>query len=205
MKKPRNIFILFTSKVIKDILLQIVFLRRCRSQTVNIKFFFPFFHGNHLLCACLGLSHSFICFGIEPFTAHIKSILFIGIIGILQRSEIIFLCQLRSHLCKCFGNRTSAFLGTNSRTAAVPFGYMKSPEDPKQWIIEEPAAKIVRYIFELCIAGLGPMQIARRLEDEKVVCPTEYYYSIGRKTSNKRPVNPYKWDQATVVHILENR
>jgi hypothetical protein len=43
------------------------------------------------------------------------------------------------------------------------------------------------------------------LEDEKVVCPTEYYYSIGRKTSNKRPVNPYKWDQATVVHILENR
>ena len=54
--------------------------------------------------------------------------------------------------------------------SAVPFGYMKSPEDPKQWIIEEPAAKIVRYIFELCIAGLGPMQSARRLEDEKVVC-----------------------------------
>ena len=90
-------------------------------------------------------------------------------------------------------------------SAAVPFGYMKSSEDSKQWIIEEPAAKIVRYIFELCIAGLGPMQIARRLEDEKVVCPTEYYYSIGRKTSNKRPANPYKWDQATVVHILENR
>ena len=90
-------------------------------------------------------------------------------------------------------------------SAAVPFGYMKSHEDSKQWIIEEPAAKIVRYIFELCIAGLGPMQIARRLEDEKVVCPTEYYYSIGRKTSNKRPANPYKWDQATVVHILENR
>ena len=90
-------------------------------------------------------------------------------------------------------------------SSAVPFGYMKSPEDSKQWIIEEPAAKIVRYIFELCIAGLGPMQIARRLEDEKVVCPTEYYYSIGRKTSNKRPANPYKWDQATVVHILENR
>ncbi len=90
-------------------------------------------------------------------------------------------------------------------SSAVPFGYMKSPEDSKQWIIEEPAAKIVRYIFELCIAGLGPMQIARRLENEKVVCPTEYYYSIGRKTSNKRPANPYKWDQATVVHILENR
>ena len=41
--------------------------------------------------------------------------------------------------------------------SAVPFGYMKSTEDPKQWIIDEPAAKVVRYVFELCIAGLGPM------------------------------------------------
>ena len=88
---------------------------------------------------------------------------------------------------------------------AVPFGYMKSPEDSKQWIIDEPAAKVVRYIFELCIAGLGPMQIAKRLESEKIVSPTEYYYSIGRKTSNKRPENPYRWEQATIVHILENK
>ena len=90
-------------------------------------------------------------------------------------------------------------------SSAVPFGYMKSPDDSKQWIIDEPAAKVVRYIFELCIAGLGPMQIAKRLESERIVSPTEYYYSIGRKTSNKRPANPYRWEQTTVVHILENR
>ena len=88
---------------------------------------------------------------------------------------------------------------------AVPFGYMKSPDDAKQWIIDEPAAKVVRYIFELCIAGLGPMQIAKRLENERIVNPTEYYYSIGRKTSNQRPANPYRWEQKTVVHILENK
>ena len=82
---------------------------------------------------------------------------------------------------------------------------MKSPDDPKQWIIDEPAAKIVRYIFELCIAGLGPMKIAKRLESEKIVNPTEYYYSIGRKTCNKRPIDPYRWEQKTVVHILENK
>ena len=35
-------------------------------------------------------------------------------------------------------------------SSAVPFGYMKSPDNPKQWIIDEPAAKVVRYIFELC-------------------------------------------------------
>lgn len=90
-------------------------------------------------------------------------------------------------------------------SAAVPFGYMKSSNNPKQWIVDEPAAKIVRYIFELCLAGLGPMKIARRLEDEQIICPTEHYYRKGIKASNPRPQNPYIWDQTTVRHILENR
>lgn len=89
-------------------------------------------------------------------------------------------------------------------SSAVPFGYMKSPDNPKQWIIDEPAAKVVRYIFELCLAGLGPMKIARRLEDEQIICPTEHYYRKDIKASNPRPQNPYRWDQATVRHILEN-
>ena len=90
-------------------------------------------------------------------------------------------------------------------SSAVPFGYMKSTDNPKQWIIDEPAAKVVRYIFELCLAGLGPMKIARRLEDEQIICPTEHYYRKGIKASNPRPQNPYRWDQVTVRHILENR
>lgn len=90
-------------------------------------------------------------------------------------------------------------------SAAVPFGYMKSSDNPKQWIVDEPAAKIVRYIFELCLAGLGPMRIARRLEDEQIICPTEHYCRKGIKASNPRPQNPYIWDQTTVRHILENR
>lgn len=90
-------------------------------------------------------------------------------------------------------------------SAAVPFGYMKSSDNPKQWIVDEPAAKIVRFIFELCLAGLGPMKIARRLEDEQIICPTEHYYRKGIKASNPRPQNPYIWDQTTVRHILENR
>ncbi len=88
---------------------------------------------------------------------------------------------------------------------AVPYGYMKSPDNPKQWIIDAPAAKVVRHIFELCLAGLGPMKIARRLEDEQIVCPTEHYYREGIKPSNPRPQDPYRWDQTTVRHILENR
>ncbi len=88
----------------------------------------------------------------------------------------------------------------------APYGYQKSESDPKQWIVDEPAAKVVRYIFQLCIEGLGPTQIAHRLEDEKVICPTAYYMSLGRKTSNSMPKRgEYAWETATIKHILANR
>lgn len=90
-------------------------------------------------------------------------------------------------------------------SATVPFGYMKSDEDKKQWIIDEPAAEVVRKIFDLCLGGKGPSQIARLLEEQQLLSPTAYYYSIGRKCRNKNPLNPYRWEQKTVVHILENR
>lgn len=87
----------------------------------------------------------------------------------------------------------------------VPFGYMKDPSDKERWLIDEPAAKVVRYIYQLCLDGKGPSQIARQLEAEQILLPSAYYDSIGRKHSVKTPDNPYRWDQATVRHILENR
>lgn len=88
---------------------------------------------------------------------------------------------------------------------SVPYGYKKSEDNPKQWVIDEPAAQIVKKIYALCLAGRGPSQIARQLEEEQVLIPSAYYESIGRTHSQKVFRNPYAWDQATVVHILENR
>lgn len=87
----------------------------------------------------------------------------------------------------------------------VPFGYMKSPENKEQWIIDEPAAEIVRKIFALCLDGRGPSQIARQLEKENILVPSAYYQSVGRKCSQKVPAGSCHWDTKTVVHILENR
>ena len=89
-------------------------------------------------------------------------------------------------------------------SATVPFGYKKAKKDP-QWYIDEPAAETVRYIFKLAMEGFGPNKIAAKLREEKFVTPTEYYYSIEKKTSNPRPVDPYSWDQTTVRNILDNR
>lgn len=89
-------------------------------------------------------------------------------------------------------------------SASVPYGYKRDKKDP-QWYIDKEAAKVVRYIFKLAMEGLGPMKIANRLREEKYITPTEYYYQIERKTRNKRPIDPYDWQETTVKHILDNR
>ena len=87
----------------------------------------------------------------------------------------------------------------------VPFGYMKDPADKEKWLIDEPAAEIVRKIFALCLDGRGPSQIARQLEKENIMVPSAYYQSVNRKCAQKVPIGSCHWDTKTVVHILENR
>ena len=89
-------------------------------------------------------------------------------------------------------------------TTNPPFGYMKSPDDKEQWIIDEPAAEVVKRISDLCISGLGPTQIAKKLKAEKVMTPTEYWNSIGRKCSNP-PAVPFGWVADTVSNILDKQ
>ena len=81
-----------------------------------------------------------------------------------------------------------------------PFGYMKNPNNPKEWIIDEGAAETVRYIFYLCVSGLGPTQIAKKLQAEKILTPTAYW---NQQKDLDLPLYPYKWSNHTVSGILE--
>ncbi len=49
---------------------------------------------------------------------------------------------------------------------------MKAPENKEQWLIDEPAADVVRKIYSLCLAGRGPLQIAKQLEKENILIPS---------------------------------
>lgn len=89
--------------------------------------------------------------------------------------------------------------------SSVPYGYMKSPANPKQWIVDPVAAENVRHIYALCLGGKGPLQIAKQLESEQIMIPSAYYQSEGRKNQHKEYANPYRWDSKTVAGILENR
>ena len=82
---------------------------------------------------------------------------------------------------------------------------MKDPENPKHWIIDPEAAKVVKYIFELCMEGRGPSQIANVLREKEILTPTAYKKSQGRNCPNAIPENPCGWNSSTVVHVLERR
>lgn len=89
-------------------------------------------------------------------------------------------------------------------TTNPPFGYMKNPDNKKEWMIDEEAAKVVRRIFALCVDGFGPTQIAKKLKADKVMTPTEYWNSIGRNCG-KPPERPFNWCSDTVASILSKQ
>ena len=90
-------------------------------------------------------------------------------------------------------------------TTNVPYGYVKDPENPHRWVVDPVAANVVKRIFNLCMEGRGPKQIANQLKADKVLTPSAYRALQGIKTPNKKPEDPYGWHSSTVVAILERR
>ena len=90
-------------------------------------------------------------------------------------------------------------------TTYLPYGYIKDKEDKNKWLIDEPAAKVVRKIYTLCIQGYGTSQIAKKLKEEGIMTPTEYYNSIGRKTTTKVQEVKNYWNSDTINNILDRQ
>ena len=87
------------------------------------------------------------------------------------------------------------------------YGYAKNPDNPKQWVIDDEAAEIVRYIYKLCIDGVSEYRIADRLEKEMILKPTEYWKSKGVRKPGKSSFkdSPYYWSKSTINKILNSR
>ena len=90
--------------------------------------------------------------------------------------------------------------------STTPYGYLKSPDDHNQWIVDDEAAKIVRRIFSMTMAGCGPYQIAQTLEAEKVEIPAVHLANNNAGLhQNKTFENPYRWCSSTIASILKKR
>ena len=84
-----------------------------------------------------------------------------------------------------------------------PYGYMKNPENKKEWIVDEEAAEVVREIFRLCVSGYGPTQIANILTKRKILCPTYYALEKGGKPRTALPADRFAWNGPVVAKILD--
>lgn len=90
--------------------------------------------------------------------------------------------------------------------AQPPYGYMKSPDDKKKWIIDSEAASVVKYIFKLCLEGKGNEAIAHILQSQQILTPMAYWKSKGFNRAGKKDLkNPYKWGPSTVARILSTQ
>ena len=88
-------------------------------------------------------------------------------------------------------------------TSNPPYGYMKSPDDPKRWIKEEEPAQVMYEIGLYIMDGFGPSQIARKLKERKILTPAAYYESKGMKTNVKKQGDPYAWDSSTIADMMD--
>ena len=87
--------------------------------------------------------------------------------------------------------------------AQPPYGYMKSPENKKKWIIDPDASQVVKSIFRMCIEGKGNEAIAHVLQSNKIYIPMAYWHSKGLNRGGKQmPADPYRWSKTTVRKIL---
>ena len=81
-----------------------------------------------------------------------------------------------------------------------PYGYCSDPQDKDHWILDEEAAPVVKRIFDMAIAGIGPCRIARILETDKVLTVKALY---AQRKGKPAPERPYHWIEQSVVNILE--
>lgn len=94
--------------------------------------------------------------------------------------------------------------GKNMSTTA-PYGYMKDPNDHNHLLINDETAPIVKKIFELYAEGKGTHYIAKYLENNKILRPSEYILRKGivRKFQRNNK-DEYYWSNKTLLDILAN-
>ena len=106
--------------------------------------------------------------------------------------------------------KTKAAFETRARqglfiASRAPYGYKKDPEDKHHLIVDDPAAEVVRRIFNMASEGAGYNRLAKMLHGEGILNPIAYF--------NKNNPDYYKsdywkkqsqWHVTSIQKILEN-
>ena len=93
---------------------------------------------------------------------------------------------------------------SGERLAVIPpYGYRKDPEDKRKLVVDDESAAVVRRIFRLCVEGHGPAQIARMMNEARLLNPSAYKHEHGILKKPRACRDPYFWNATTVHKILD--
>jgi len=130
-------------------------------------------------------------------------------IGKTADIDIGFQSLLADFYCKDISEkvRSSVMAKKNQgkyATGNTPFGYMKNVNDPKELLVVQEEADVIRHIFELSLSGRNLTQICRVLNDEKILTPQEF--KNRRRKQNRKELQQERkyWQPGTVRTILTN-
>lgn len=90
-------------------------------------------------------------------------------------------------------------------TVNPPYGYLKSPNNPKNWIVDPVASEVVKRIFQEAKSGKSLSEISKGLKNDKIFKPDRHRIEIGLKPISSSPnveTLPYFWTRETLSAIL---
>ena len=89
--------------------------------------------------------------------------------------------------------------------AFTSYGYKKSPANKNKLVIDEYASEVVKRVFTMYAQGIGKQSIAKILNAEGILCPSEYKKLNGEnyKNCNRLEKTSY-WTYSTVNIMLKN-
>ena len=88
--------------------------------------------------------------------------------------------------------------------AFAPYGYIKDPDNKNHLIVDDEAAGVVRYVFDLYLQGYGITTIARKLNEQGVPNPATYKQQHGQPFQNAHRECSDIWHTYSISRMLSN-
>ncbi len=118
---------------------------------------------------------------------------------------------INDEYCRDISNKVRASLDLKRRQGKfigsfASYGYRKDPDDHSRLLIDEPAAAVVRDIFDWFAGGMSVLGIAKRLNELGIPNPSAYKRQQGM--NYRHPASDKLdglWPDSSVRRILRNR
>lgn len=88
--------------------------------------------------------------------------------------------------------------------AKAPYGYQRDPQDKHHLIVDEPAAEIVREMFQSAAKGVLPKQIADHLNAREVPSPAVYHCMKHPNWNLDAFSKRKEWTSSSITKMLRN-